>query len=78
MKRNLSIFVIASFITMLIFNASVFSSCEDEFEKVSIQKVIQYLQVLAGMQGEIPDPPDKEPLVSVIGTGSVTGVYYPT
>ena len=58
-------------------NTPTFSSPLDD-ERISLPKVIYYLQVLAGMHpGDQPKPEDKQEII-VIGTGGITGVYYPT
>jgi len=58
-------------------NTLTFSSPLDD-ERISLPKVIYYLQVLSGMHpGDQEKPEDKKDFI-VIGTGGISGVYYPT
>ena len=69
------------FLILIVFfvcNTSAMSSPLDD-EKINLPKVIYYLQVLSGIHpGEIPPKPHEEPTIAIIGTGGISGVYYPT
>jgi len=66
--------VVLSFI-MIFYGIAFSSSIEDE--TINLPKVIYYLQVLSGMNSEIPVA-EKDIQFAIIGTGDVTGLYYPT